>query len=358
MDWNIVGHTRALHALQRALATGTLAHSYILVGPPRTGKRTLALELAKALNCAEATSASRPCGRCQACRSMDAGKHPDVTTIALGSPLVSGEDDKKVLPRRYISIEQVRELQRTATLAPFAGRARVYLVDGADEMNAESANCLLKTLEEPPPRVLLVLLCSDTAEMLPTVLSRCQRLELGLLSEAAVSAALRQRWEAAPELAAQLAQACEGRLGWAVAALREPALLEARQLLRERLTAALTGNRSQRLNYAGELASLWSKDREEAAEALEALQGLYRGLLRARAGGEQGAGQSVLTPLPYQLQGLHILEIARALRSLALAREHLQQNVNARLALDVLFLGLPPAPATASQAAAAQGVVA
>ncbi len=357
MDRNIVGHTRAVQALQRALDTGTLAHSYILVGPPRVGKRTLALELAKALNCAEAASASRPCGRCQACRSIDAGQHPDVTTIARGSPLVSGEDDKKELPRRYISIEQVRELQRVVTLAPFAGRARVYIVDGADEMNAESANCLLKTLEEPPPRVLLVLLCSDPAAVLPTVLSRCQRLELGLLSEATISAALGQRWEAAPELAAQLAQASEGRLGWAVAALREPALLEERRRLRERLAEVLLGNRSQRLDYAGELASLWSKDREAAEEALRALQGLYRGLLRAGAGSGQGAGQPILTPLPDQLQGLSIPALAGALRALALVSEHLLQNVNARLALDVLLLELPPSPATASPPAAAQGVV-
>jgi DNA polymerase-3 subunit delta' len=346
MPWNIVGHERAVLALQRALEAGSLAHAYLLVGPARIGKRTLALELAKALNCA-ATPAERPCGQCRACCAIESGQHPDVATISRGSPLVPGEPPEKELPRRYISIEQVRELQRTATLAPFAGRYRMYIIDGADEMNAESANCLLKILEEPPARVVLLLLCSNVIVVLPTVFSRCQRLDMGPLSAPIVAAAITKRWGATADLAGRLAQASEGRLGWAVEAVKNPSLLQERESLQTRLVEVLSSSCAQRLTYAGDLAALWSKDQAAADEVLAAWRRLFRSLLHAQAGAEPAN-------LPFsleQLQAVSIPVVTRALRSLARSVEQLRANANPRLVFDVLILRLPMLPSNAATAA-------
>ena len=138
--WRTAGHDKAIKSLERALAEDRLAHSYLVTGRKRVGKTTLALDLARALNC---LSDARPCGECGQCGRISSGLHPDVRLIGL-------ETARSGRLRTLISIDQVREVQRDASLLPYEGRSRVFIFESAEKLSEEAANSLLKTLEEPP----------------------------------------------------------------------------------------------------------------------------------------------------------------------------------------------------------------
>jgi len=161
-------------AFERALASlseGRLGHGLLICGPALLGKRALASALSLRLLCTGATGAQAACGQCRACRLLRAGTHPDLhaVTFALND---KGE------PRSVITVEQIRELGEKIALSAGLSGAIVATIDPADALNANAANALLKTLEEPQPGRYLILL-SDSPQRLPaTIRSRCQRIEL------------------------------------------------------------------------------------------------------------------------------------------------------------------------------------
>lgn len=173
MTWQgIRGHDDVAARFRTALSLGRLASTFLFVGPAGIGKRTFALKLAQALLCEQSPEANlEPCGRCPACKQVLAGTHPDIDLI--GKPedkssipisLLIGEDDKRMREGLCFRI----------SLKPFSGRRKIAIIDDADYLFVESANCLLKTLEEPPPGSILILLGTSEQRQLPTIRSRCQ----------------------------------------------------------------------------------------------------------------------------------------------------------------------------------------
>lgn len=166
------GHDDAVEQFRRSLTAGRLASAYLLVGPEGVGKRAFAGQLAKALLCQTADpTALAPCGRCQACVLCDAGTHPDIH-------VVQRLPDKKVLQiKQFIGDENHRHQEgfcHEIALRPKMGSRRIGIIDDADWFNQESANSLLKLIEEPPPGALLLLLGTSRSRQLPTILSRVQ----------------------------------------------------------------------------------------------------------------------------------------------------------------------------------------
>lgn len=164
MSWgSIRGHEAQIEAFQRIYQGGRLAHAYAFLGPRGIGKRTFALTLAKSLVCeGQRAPAFDACDLCPACVQVDAGMHPDV--LLLRCP-----EDKQEFP-----IQLIQDLIRFLALKPAKGRHKIAIVDDADLFNDEASNCALKTLEEPPPRSLLILIGSSSEAFLPTIMSRCQ----------------------------------------------------------------------------------------------------------------------------------------------------------------------------------------
>ena len=163
MSWNeILGQDFAVQLLQAHLAAKTVPGAVLLAGPEGVGKRRLALELAKALNCA--ASASPPCDRCASCTQMARGTHPDLHVV-----VSSGVSDQ-------IKIDDIRHLISRVALRPFSARVQVAIIDEAERLTEEAANSLLKVLEEPPATTRFVLLTSCVSDCLPTIVSRCQLL--------------------------------------------------------------------------------------------------------------------------------------------------------------------------------------
>ncbi len=154
------GNERIVRTLRQALASGRLPHSLLFAGAEGVGKRTLALMLAKALNCLQETA--NFCGECASCRKIDAGTHPDVLWVGL-------REDK-----HFLQIDQIREARGEVFYQPFEGRNRVILIDEADRMKDDAANSILKMLEEPPPSTKIILLTKKFFSLLTTIRSRCQ----------------------------------------------------------------------------------------------------------------------------------------------------------------------------------------
>ena len=332
----ILGQDAAVRALERGLSLGRLAHAYTLVGPPGVGKMTFALALAQGANCLEE---EKPCGHCSQCTRIAGGIHADVMVIGIPEQdRTSGEG-----PRTEIAIEQVREVQRLSALKPYEGAYRVFIFDEAKRLSPEASNSLLKTLEEPPEDVILVLLASNEELLLPTIISRCQLLEFRRLPTHLVAQELERRGLEEEGKAWELAALSEGSLGWALEALTDPAILEERQQKLERVVSVLEGGIEERFAYAAQLASAFSRDREVGRSELRLWLSLCRDLLLLKEGtAEFLVNIAIKETLEKIAQGLISENIAAILKALEEAIEHLDQNANPRLALEVLMLSLPP----------------
>jgi DNA polymerase-3 subunit delta' len=207
----IYGHDEVVEQFRRSLEAGRLASSYLFLGPAGVGKRTFARQLAKALLCTNTPEAAfDPCGSCDSCRLMDAGTHPDVDVVGL-------PPGKRELPiALFLGDREHRHqegLCHNIGLRPLMGRRRVAIIDDADGLNTESANCLLKTLEEPPPGAVLILIGTNRSRQLPTILSRTQIVRFEPLTAGVVAQLLVDQDLVPDEKAAHdLANQAEGSL--------------------------------------------------------------------------------------------------------------------------------------------------
>jgi DNA polymerase III delta' subunit len=198
------GQPAALAAI-RAMIEGHAPHAVLLGGPPSAGKTTLALDLAAGLLCIAPVAADRPCRACRGCRLVASGNHPDLHRLAPDGP---GEQ---------VRIGPIRALIAELALLPVEGGARVAVVERAHRMNEDAQNALLKTLEEPPAGVVIVLCADDEDRLLPTIRSRCARLRLGTVSARQIEAWLAEGGVVDPPAAAHVARLAGGRPGLALA---------------------------------------------------------------------------------------------------------------------------------------------
>ncbi|MFO7898564.1 MAG: DNA polymerase III subunit [Planctomycetota bacterium] len=203
----IVGQDRAVGILRSALAADRLAHAYLFGGHRGVGKMTTARAFAKALLCEQ--PGVEACGACRACGKVDRGTHPDLHEIGPQGP-------GRVIPIRVFRDPDTGEgLLHDLSLTPAESTRKVALIDEAHAMTAATANCLLKTLEEPPPGSLLVLVTPQPDDLLETILSRCHRVRFGTLSPETIEGQLRERGVEA-ERARFLSLSADGSLGRAL----------------------------------------------------------------------------------------------------------------------------------------------
>ena len=327
MSWAaIVGQPLAVRLLRQAVAGGKVAHAYLFVGPAGVGKRTVAMELAKSLNCQAPLPEGGACDSCASCRKITAVpvSHPDVRVITPEG--------------RFIKTDQIRELQEEMYARPNEGRMRVAIIDGADRMNPESANRLLKLLEEPPGYALLILLTHNLSGVLPTLISRCQVVNFPPLSPEDVAATLRERFGLEAGQARLYAALSGGSIGRAVTLSQDTEVAARRDQSCELL---------QKLSSMDDLALIGQAEAlDKAKEHLEDWLDLATAWLRdALIVSQTGSVQLVINAdrvgavkdLADSFGSASILEMLSAITEV---RGNLQRNANSRLALDVLMLRL------------------
>ena len=320
----VIGHEWALDLLLNGLARGRVPHALLIVGPPNIGKTTTAFTFAQALNCTG--SHPVPCGDCLSCRKVVSGNHPDVRILDA--------------PGQTLKISEVRELQRELSLSPHEGRWRVAVLSDFERATVEAANALLKTLEEPPAQVALVLTAVEADALLPTIVSRCQVVPLRTLPTLVVRDALISRWGAQPTQADLLAHLSDGRLGWAVQALEDQSLLARRDEHLDHLFSLMGKGRVERLAYAADL----SRNPTLVREVLALWLGWWRDVLLLASGSHVSITNVDRKDTLHQQAGqVTVRQAQRMLAQLRATIKNLDQNVNTRLSLEVLLLSLPSA---------------
>ncbi len=331
--WEVTGHDWAVGVLSASLAAGRVSHAYLFSGPPNVGKSTLALSLAQAVNC---LGPDRPCHRCEPCRKTSKGTHPDVHLVDLHyQALLREETDGE---QKELRIDTIRSVSQQAGLKPFEGKWKVFVIRDAELMNPQAANSLLKTLEEPPPHVVLILTTKDSRLLLPTVVSRCQVFGLRLVPTDVIERELRERHGLGTEQARVVARMSGGRIGWAIDAARDQSAWQQRSETVQRLAGLATVGRFDRLNYAQQLA----RDRSQIKDVLDLWLGWWRDLLLIKGGCAETIGNvDMAHQLEHEASRYLLKDITTFIRNIRNTQRQLEKNVDPRLALEVLMLDLP-----------------
>ena len=354
MTWSDVrGHDAQVAMLRRAIQRNRLAHAYLFVGSGGIGKRRFALEFAQCLMCSEIDDSELDaCGECPACRMCAAKSHPDVITVGR----LSGKSELTV--DVFIGAKEQRGragLCYELTLRPMAGGRRIAIIDDADLMNEESANALLKTLEEPPENSLLILLSENPDGLLPTIRSRCQVVRFSPLSRNDITELLLQTEAVETPAEAEAIAEMSGGSMVTAAQLRDPQLRQ----LRESLYGHLASDDLRPLDAAvdtlqtlDELGGSSIEKRQNALWAVQFCVEFYRLTLRLlTADRSQDAGHSTgaETPLHYPSTVQHFanrfspnsaddLDRVMALIDRAASTEQqLDRNASLPLCLETLF---------------------
>jgi len=293
-----------------------------------------------ALNC---RGEDPPCHRCRQCHQIEVGRHPDLELVGVGGLCEEPDHrDHRTDGSKYVRICQVRRLERLLSRSPYEGSHRVVILDPADALNVEAANAFLKTLEEPPPSVVLILVTSREEALPPTVRSRCRRVAFGRMPVVDVEQALVERWSAAPEKAKALARLSGGRLGWAVGALEDEGVLSSRDSVLNDVQRLAAASLLERFAFAGRLGHLFPRERDTVLAVLDLWEEWWRDLLLATAGRpELALNLDRLDKLSEESGEYQLRAVVRFLGALGRARRQLQENVNPVLALEALMLELP-----------------
>jgi len=319
----IIGQQKPLTILRSALANGRLHHAYLLLGPEGVGKHTVAVAFAKAIHCSEL--ADDFCGGCLNCRRIADGNHPDLRVI---EPL-SG--------KKEISIAQIRELERELNFRSFTGKRKIAIVDPATLMNLSSQNALLKTLEEPPPDCLIILIAANGGALLPTLRSRCLRLSFAPLARAEVAAYLQSQLGMNGGDAAFVAALSMGSIGAALA-LDKDEWIEKRRIWSDMLGSLKTRDYQGAMIAAEALAS----NRDEALKFLKWAESWYRDLLiyQVADDSDELVNLDMQAQINEQATAHDIEHSLRALGQTGGAAARIQRNLNRRMVLEKFLFGV------------------
>ena len=338
MTWSVLGHAWAVDLLQSHLRAGHVRHAYLFTGPDQVGKRTLALAFAMALNCVEPPRPGDACGRCRPCTGLKQERHADLSVVRIGS------DESE------IKIDTVRELSRQLSLTPLEARRRIALLVDFELASASAQNALLKTLEEPPEAVVLLLTARSTANLLPTIVSRCEVLNLRPLNPEPIEQALRADG-LPPEQARLLAAISGGRPGLARALAADEELLTRRTAALDELMRLMTGGRGERFAVAERLARKRKNSEELESVRRRAEEGLLTWLTLGRDALLLSHGADAHLANPDRRDDLDRLvssfspeALATAVLALQTTLDRLDRNANIQLALENLMLDLPHLP--------------
>jgi DNA polymerase-3 subunit delta' len=333
MDWNYIGQEWAVSLLKKHITLGTTRQAYLFTGPQGIGRRTLALRFAQAINCQDPPTPGEACGECRACKGFLKSEQADLSIL------------KRDPDRTRILIEQIRALQHTLALAPYESKYRIALLINFQEATEDAQNALLKLLEEPPDRVILLLTAESAESLLPTISSRCEQIRLRPLKpvKLADSLAKIEGLKTAPvEQLAHISGGCPGRaieLGRSADLFRKR-----RERIEEGLDLLHTGI-VERFSYAEKTTrrnEKMNQNRDELRLVLQAWTSLWRDIYLASSG-----ASPYITNIDFSSEIMLCAAVVNAVDTLACLKElnsglwKLDNNVNLRLLMEIILLGWP-----------------
>jgi DNA polymerase-3 subunit delta' len=310
----IIGHQQIISQLRHAVGEDRIAGAYLFAGMPNVGKETVAFYFAKSINCLDLVH--RPCDNCLACHKINTGNHPDFQVVRPEG--------------KQIKIDQIRQLQRQVVFRPIEGRRKLYIITEANRMNLEAANCLLKTLEEPPAGSVLVLLTSHLDALLPTIRSRCQIISFQPLPIPELVEVLTDRFSLSDDHASSIATLSQGAIGKALSLIEDKSLTVIDQIPE----VVTTTDRLSAFRIAEQLG--------EDLTQLDQLVMWYRDLLLIR----QSTSFDLLThrnhleSLQQIAKHYSRIHLQSAIKAIFETKRLIERNVNATLALEVLVFKL------------------
>lgn len=310
---DIQGQERPLKALKRAIASEKLAHGYLFSGPLGVGKASSAEAFALALNCQREKGIgcrddSEDC--CDSCRKFHSGNHPDILRLEPEG--------------QFIKVDQVRALEQRLRFPPHEAFYRLVLIDGAERLNLNGANALLKSVEEPRPGTIFILITSAIQRVIPTLISRCQRLHFSPLTTETLTQILNHYSDHDLQARQSAAQCAEGSPGRAIALLENDGLAAAQHTANQLLHA--TQHNSFTLNF--EVVADAGREKDHLKQVFDLLRLRLRDELLSHAGLNEQTTTSSFRGLKRQLDALHEAE------------EALLRNVNVNLLLETLVFKL------------------
>jgi len=330
MLWNILGHETAINYLKNHAKLGKTRHAYLITGSDGVGRTTLAKAFVKTLNCSNLDENGQFCGKCLACRQIEEEQFPDMSIMRIKE----GSKDLK--------INQIREMQQTLALAPYQSNYRVVIIPDFQKATMGASNALLKSLEEPPSKAILILTADAKESLLETISSRCEVLRLRPATVEELKTYLTGQKGIETARASRIAHLAGGRVGAALRFHQDQELLDAYDQALSDLEYLLTCRLRERLQYVEKLQQRKSSSREQFAFMISTWLTYWRDVMIRR--------ESTDIPLVNIDHKDQIIEAANLIRPRIIDRilkEHekalaqLDANVNPRLVIENLLLHLP-----------------
>lgn len=319
---NVIGHEEIIRHLKNAIDTGKISHSYIFTGEHGSGKKLLAGIYAMTLQCEEGKSEA--CGKCESCKKALGKNHPDIIMVTHEKP-------------NAISIDEIREqVVSDVAIKPYCSPYKVYIVPDAEIMTPQAQNALLKTIEEPPEYAVIMLLTSNADSLLPTIRSRCVRLDLKVVDDGLVKKYLMEHLHI-PDYQAEIdASYAHGSIGKAKAAATSQEF------------ADITQNALKILKYADtmevyeltEAIRNLSGEKQNIKDYLDIFQFWFRDVLMFKATREIDnlVFKQEINYIKEQASKRSYENLEKILDALEKTKVRMRANVNTELALELLFL--------------------
>lgn len=349
VGWKTFGHPGATRLLTKSFEANRLAHAYLITGPEKVGKRTLALDMACMVNTEPIAdmfgqSSDIDLSTSHQAERIRAGIHSDVEVIDPATELLIPPKKKKnAVSKTTISIDHIRQIVISGSATkPFEGMKKVFILDGAHRMVREAETSLLKILEEAPDHVLIVL-TSPTAESLSqTVVSRCQLLELRPVDSQVIESKLMERFEADESQARLLSRLARGSPGWAIDAINDPTIVDAHNQAILRFAEVVSGNIEDRFRYARQTERQFWRDRIAVFYEIERWIEWWRDVAMMRYGLIDNIINVEWVDLFSEI-ATEVTEeqISTAVTATERARYALEANAVPQLTLEVMMLDLP-----------------
>ncbi len=316
--WPIVGHEKIVNFFINSLRKHHPSHAYLFSGPPNVGKATVAKVLAQTLQCERGENF--PCGQCYNCQKIIQEVHPDMLAI-------SGKDS--------LRIEEIRDLRHSLSLKPYSGNYKIAILEDIERMTAEAANSLLKTLEEPAPKTVIILICEDIKFIFPTIVSRCQVFKFGLVEPKKIKNWLKETYALDDDLALELSLVSGGRPGIVISNIFDDQYLLRREELINLTFDIVKAGLKERLEFANTLSS----DPEKTEEVLNFWLSWIRDIFLVKQGCfDFVVNSSKLESLKEIAKNYSLKEMFNFLEKIKDTRYNLKENINTKLLLEVLVL--------------------